>query len=139
VEITRQADYYGLPDNAPTNVPPAERLADILSKPTPWSGPSRVAGEHDAPQWLDQQLNNPYKQTTGEMGRTEDEGVPFMEKEFLREDDPNTPLAPPHRPRHQAAPLEPNSQQKIQQGMQNTMPEPPEPWEAPDYTNGKPL
>jgi hypothetical protein len=80
MEITRQADYYGLPDNAPSNVPPAERLADILSKPTPWSGPSKVA-----------------------------------------------------------APLEPNSQQKIQQGIQNTMPEPPEPWEAPDYTNGKPL
>lgn len=46
MEITRQADYYGLdaPERAP--VPPAEHLADVLKAPTPWQGPMKVEAEH---------------------------------------------------------------------------------------------
>lgn len=45
MEITRQADAFGLPDNSPPPVPPAERLADTLAKPTPWNGPAKAESE----------------------------------------------------------------------------------------------
>lgn len=45
MEITRQADYYGLPDNSPPPVPLSEHVADVLAKPVPWSGPSKVEND----------------------------------------------------------------------------------------------
>jgi hypothetical protein len=73
MEITRQADYYGLPDNSPPPTPPAEHVADVLAKPVPWSGPVKVAGEHDAPAPLQSQMmhseDDGRSRPTGELGR----------------------------------------------------------------------
>jgi hypothetical protein len=72
--ITRQADYYGLPDNSPPPAPPAEHVADVLAKPTPWSGPTRVeAGKHDVPFGaLQYHLTYPGQGgTTGELGHSD--------------------------------------------------------------------
>jgi hypothetical protein len=129
MEITRQADYYGLPDNAPAGVPPAERLADILAKPTPWSGPSKVSSyqpEDDEAPMLEELLQSHHDHP--EMAIFDDDAHEQRVREHLNK-----------LRGHTAAPLESNSQAKIQQGMQNTMPEPPEPWEAPDLSNGKPI
>lgn len=38
-EITRQADYYGLPESAPPAIPSQEKIADQLAAPQPWQGP----------------------------------------------------------------------------------------------------
>lgn len=44
-EITSQADYYGLDVPERTPAPPAEKLAEQLTPPTPWQGPTKVQGE----------------------------------------------------------------------------------------------
>jgi hypothetical protein len=43
MEITRQADYYGLPAPERGPAPPPEKVAEQLRPPTPWSGPIKVA------------------------------------------------------------------------------------------------
>jgi hypothetical protein len=46
--IVGQSDYYGLPEQSRPEPPSQEKMADILRKPTPWSGPGKLveAGEH---------------------------------------------------------------------------------------------
>jgi hypothetical protein len=43
MEITRQADYYGLPTPEREPPPPPERVAEQLAPAVPWSGPSKIA------------------------------------------------------------------------------------------------
>lgn len=42
-EITRQADYYGLPEQTRDPLPSQEKIAEQLAKPQPWQGPTRLA------------------------------------------------------------------------------------------------
>jgi hypothetical protein len=46
--IVGQADYYGLPEQDRPEPPSEQHLAELLKKPTPWSGPSKLDGESDA-------------------------------------------------------------------------------------------
>lgn len=43
-EIVSQSDYYGLPQPERAPAPAPERVADLLKAPTPWSGPTKIAG-----------------------------------------------------------------------------------------------
>lgn len=45
MEITRQADSFGLPPADPPPAPPAEKVADQLRQPPMWSGPATVDTE----------------------------------------------------------------------------------------------
>jgi hypothetical protein len=42
MEITRQADYYGLPTPERAPAPAPEKVAEQLKAPTPWQGPATV-------------------------------------------------------------------------------------------------
>lgn len=50
MEITRQADYYGLPERTSQELPPPEKVADLLASPTPWQRPLE-AHIHE-PEWM---------------------------------------------------------------------------------------
>lgn len=42
-EITRQADYYGLPEQPHEPTPAPEKVAEQLRPATPWSGPDKIS------------------------------------------------------------------------------------------------
>lgn len=72
-EITRQADYYGLdaPERSPA--PPAEKLADQLAPPTPWSGPTKLSYEVDGP--LPEKKNYSDEYAARELARSTEDQV----------------------------------------------------------------
>jgi hypothetical protein len=41
MEITRQADYYGLPQPERESAPAPEKVAELLQPPCPWQGPAK--------------------------------------------------------------------------------------------------
>jgi hypothetical protein len=43
MEITRQADQFGLPERTTPPAPPQEHLAEQLQAPQGWQGPARLA------------------------------------------------------------------------------------------------
>lgn len=45
MEITTQADYYGLPERTTPPAPPVAKVADQLAAPQNWQGPSRLDSE----------------------------------------------------------------------------------------------
>ena len=42
MEIQRQAEYYGLPEPDRSPAPPPEKVAELLTPATPWSGPVKI-------------------------------------------------------------------------------------------------
>lgn len=132
MEITRQADYYGLPDNSPPSTPPSEHLADVLRPAPLWSGPTKVAGDHSAPHGMD---GNSWGNVTGEFQPADEFAPGVPERGFMKR---RTYAPEPEHGRHRQA-ADPAATAQIQQGIANSMPEAPEPPEVPDYTNGKPL
>jgi len=47
MEITRQADYYGLPQPERGPAPSAEKVAEQLAPAQPWQGPAKLAREDE--------------------------------------------------------------------------------------------
>lgn len=45
--IVGQSDYYGLPEQNRPEPPAGEHLAELLKKPTPWSGPAKLAADDE--------------------------------------------------------------------------------------------
>lgn len=45
MEIVTQADAFGLPERTTPAAPPVEKLAEQLSAPQNWQGPSRLDTE----------------------------------------------------------------------------------------------
>lgn len=43
--IVGQADYYGLPEQNRPEPPSEQHLAELLRKPSPWSGPAKLAAD----------------------------------------------------------------------------------------------
>lgn len=41
-EITRQGDYYGLPEQPREPAPSPEKVAEQLKAPQPWQGPASL-------------------------------------------------------------------------------------------------
>lgn len=48
-EIIRQAEEYGLPTPESAPLPSAEKVADLLTPPTPWAGPIKRAEHLEVP------------------------------------------------------------------------------------------
>jgi len=46
VEITRQADYYGLPERPAQELPSQEKIADLLQPAALWESPLKADKPH---------------------------------------------------------------------------------------------